>query len=94
MWPARLLDILATRLPFKPAPPGLRVELTRGIPHSEAAYLNGAIAIYAQDLKWLAPVNHALALALQDIADGRALWAQFQRNPRMIEALIGVAAGY
>jgi len=94
MWPARLLDWLATRLPVNSAPPSLRVELVRKIPHSEAAYLNGAIAVHAHDLKLKAPVNHALALAVQDIAEGRALWAQFQRNPRMIEALVGVAAGH
>ncbi|MHB8630025.1 MAG: ketopantoate reductase family protein [Aggregatilineales bacterium] len=93
-WPARLVDVLATRLPFNPAPPGLRIELARGVPHSEAAYLNGAIAIHAHDLKRHAPANHALALALQDIAEGRAVWSQFQRNPRMIEALIGVAGGH
>jgi len=85
--------LLPSRMVRTPAPPSLRVELEFGAANSEAAYLNGAIAIQANDLKLRAPINHALALALQDIAERRALWSQFQRSPRMLEALIGAAGG-
>lgn len=84
---------LPGRLVHKPDPPSLRVELAQNARRSEAAYLNGAIALYARDRKLSAPINHALALTLQDIADRRALWSQFQRNPRMVQALISMAAG-
>ncbi len=88
--PASLLPSLIIRTS---APPSLRDELLQDARYSEAAYLNGAIALHAHDLKLHAPINHVLALTLQDIADRRAVWAQFRGNPRTLEALIGVAAG-
>jgi len=89
LWPR---DWLPNRL-ITPDLPGMRTELALRIPHSEAAYLNGAIAIAAYDLHLNAPINHALALTVQDVAEGRALWSQFRRDPRSLEALIGIAAG-
>ncbi len=86
-------SLLPARIVRTAAPPSLRVELAQNAKRSEAAYLNGAIALYARDTRRFAPINHVLALTLQDIADRRAVWAQFQRDPRMIEALIGAAAG-
>lgn len=86
--PAGLLPSLIVRTA---APPSLRAELVQNSHYSEAAYLNGAIALHAHDLKLRAPINHVLALTLQDIADRRAVWRQFQHNPRVLDALIGVA---
>ena len=86
-------DVLCTRIVYKAAPPIFRFELERGIGGSEAAYLNGAIAVHAQDLKLRTPVNHALALTLQDIAERRALWSQFRGQPAMLEAIVNVAGG-
>jgi ketopantoate reductase len=87
------LDILATRIAYNPTPPIFRAELERGVGGSEAAYLNGAIAVHAQDLKLRTPVNHALALTLQDIAERRALWSQFRGQPAMLESIVSVASG-
>jgi len=83
--------LFAERGVRNPAPPSLRVELEQGIDRSEAAYLNGAIAVNARDLELNAPINYVLALTLDDIANGRALWTQFRGNPRMLEAIINVA---
>ncbi len=83
--------LFAERGVRNPAPPSLRVELEQGIDRSEAAYLNGAIAVNARDLELNAPINYVLALTLDDIANGRALWAMFRGNPRMLEAIINVA---
>ena len=85
-------SLLASQLIFKPDPPGFRSELWRGVGGSEAAYLNGAVAVHAQDLHLHTPVNHALALTLQDIAERRALWSQFRGQPAMLEAIVRVAA--
>jgi ketopantoate reductase len=86
--------LLASRLVRSYAPPSLRGELLAATGRSEVAYLNGAVAIAAHDLKLSAPVNHALALTFQDIAERRAVWAQFRRSPAMLEALIGAAIGH
>jgi ketopantoate reductase len=84
--------LLPFRLMHNPAPPSLRYELSQGIGRSEAAYLNGAVAIHAKDLKLETPINYSLALTLEDIANRRAVWKQFQGAPAMLKALIGVAA--
>ncbi len=86
------IGALTDKIVRNTAPSSLRAELARGSRASEAAYLNGAIALHARDLKRQAPINHALALIVQDIAEKRAAWSQFQRNPPMLEALIGIAA--
>jgi ketopantoate reductase len=88
--PMALLPKLIVR---NPAPPSLRAELVLGIPRSEAAYLNGAIPLHANDLtpKLTAPINYVLAITLEDIASGRALWRQFQHDPRSLEALVNIA---
>lgn len=88
--PAPLLPAWIIR---NPAPPSLRLELARNVPRSEAAYLNGAIALHANDLipKLATPINYVLAITLEDIASGRAVWSQFQREPRTLEALVNIA---
>ncbi len=83
--------ILADALVRPFTPPSLLDELQRGSPRSEVAYLNGAIAIAANDLNLTAPVNHVLALLIQDIAERRAVWSQFRHNPAMLEVLVDVA---
>jgi len=74
-----------------PRPPSLREELAQKTGRSDAAYLNGAIALHADELKLRAPINHALALIVTDIAEGRAAWSQFQQNPALLEATIRLA---
>lgn len=76
-----------------PAPPSLKSELQQGLNRSEAAYLNGAIPLHANDLtpKLAAPINYVLAITLEDIASRRAAWSQFQRDPRSLEALVNIA---
>ena len=84
-------ELLASRIIRNPAPPSLKLELLQHRDRSEAAYLNGAIALHANDLKLTAPINYSLALTLEDIASGRAVWGQFQHNPRALEAVINIA---
>jgi ketopantoate reductase len=74
-----------------PRPPSLRDELTQKSGRSDAAYLNGAIALRADEANLRAPVNHALALIVTDIAEGRAMWSQYQQNPALLEATIRLA---
>lgn len=82
---------LARFLRQHPRPPSLREELSQQKGRSEAAYLNGAIALQADNLKLRAFVNHALALTVTDIAEGRALWSQYKGNPSLLEATIRLA---
>ena len=82
---------LARLLRKYPRPPSLREELSQQKRRSEAAYLNGAIALRADELRLRAPVNHALALTVTDIAEGRALWSQYKGNPSLLEATIRLA---
>jgi ketopantoate reductase len=86
-------SILPGRMIRSRLPSSLRDALRRGTPGSEAAYLNGAVALHANDLtpKLAVPINYALALTLEDIASGRALWSQFRGEPRSLEALINIA---
>jgi ketopantoate reductase len=74
-----------------PRPPSLREELSQQKGRSEAAYLNGAVALQADELHLRAPINHALALIVTDIAEGRALWSQYKGNPALLEATIRLA---
>jgi ketopantoate reductase len=74
-----------------PRPPSLRDELTKKSGRSDAAYLNGAIALRADEANLRAPVNHALALIVTDIAEGRAMWSQYQQNPALLQATIRLA---
>lgn len=71
--------------------PSLHIDLSRGRGKSEVVWLNGAVARAADAAGLLAPVNHALALTLTDIINGRAPWEQFRGRPEMLLAAVRVA---
>jgi 2-dehydropantoate 2-reductase len=71
-------------------PPSLQLELARGNPRSEGAFLYGAVAQAAQAAGLAAPTNRALWSTLESIASGTVAWDSFRRQP---ERLIAVVAG-
>lgn len=85
--------VVSYALRRNPRPPSLRDDLHLRTGRSEAAYLNGAIAIKADQMGLQAPLNYALALTLTDIAEGRALWRQYQGNPQLLFATLRLAKG-
>lgn len=104
--PARTLERLVRRLPsflLKPAltpavkrgrgnkMPSFHNDLAQGRKRSEVIWLNGAVARAADAAGLRAPVNHALALTLMDIAEGRARWEQFKQQPDMLETVVRLA---
>jgi len=76
---------------FKPAPQLLRNELKQDTMRSSAAYINGAIAVAADKIGLETPINYALALTVTDIAEGRALWSQYQGNSALLKATLRLA---
>lgn len=60
---------------------------------TEVAWLNGAIVYRAQGIQRLAPINHALALTVSDIAAGRIPWDVYRQNPDMLLKTIHLAQG-
>jgi len=74
-------------------PPSLRDDLLGTHKRSDAAYLNGAVAVAAYDLGLRAPVNHALALTVTDIAEGRALWAGYKEGRELLFATLRLSTG-
>lgn len=69
-------------------PPSLQIELARGNPRSEGAFLNGAIARAAAEAGLEAPINHALWETLREIATGEISWDEYRRKPeRLLEAI-------
>jgi ketopantoate reductase len=106
--PAKTLATLAKRVPLPLARPLLRSQITGGrgdkLPsllhalrnghrRTEAAWLNGAVTKAADDIQRLAPVNHALALIVSDIAAGNAPWEMYRRRPDMLLTSIRVTRG-
>ncbi len=73
--------------------PSLLTALRAGLRRTEVAWLNGAVAQAADGLKRLAPVNHALALIVSDIAAGRAPWETYRRNPEMLLTAVHMVQG-
>jgi 2-dehydropantoate 2-reductase len=73
--------------------PSLLAALRAGQRRTEVAWLNGAVVQAADSLKRIAPVNHALALTVSDIAAGRAPWAVYRRTPSMLLSSIRIAQG-
>lgn len=73
-------------------PPSLRDDLERQSGHSDAAYINGAVAQAAYGLQLPAPVNHVLALSVTDVAEGRVKWSYFHNNLDYLQTLIRVAS--
>lgn len=82
---------LTTFLMGYPRPPSLRDDLRFEHGRSEAAYLNGAIAVHGHDLGIATPINHALALALTDIAEGRQSWDEIKEDHNLLGAMLRVA---
>ncbi len=93
-WLVRLLppSWLAKILKRGVRPPSLRVDLEYQSGHSDAAYLNGAVAQAAYGLQLPAPVNHVLALSVTDVAEGRIQWSHFHNNLDYLQTLIRVAS--
>ncbi len=93
-WMVRLLPPrwLAMILKRQARPPSLRDDLERQSGHSDAAYINGAVAQAAYGLQLPAPVNHVLALSVTDVAEGRAKWSHFHHNLDYLQTLIRVAS--
>jgi 2-dehydropantoate 2-reductase len=71
--------------------PSLLAALRAGAHQTEVAWLNGAVVQAADRLKRLAPVNHALALIVSDIASGRTPWDMYRRRPEMLLTAVRAA---
>jgi 2-dehydropantoate 2-reductase len=71
--------------------PSFHVDLSRGRGRSEVAWLNGAVVAAAEGVGLAAPVNHALALTLSDIVEGRTPWEFYRHRPDRLLAAVGVA---
>jgi 2-dehydropantoate 2-reductase len=71
--------------------PSFHVDLSQGKRRTEVAWLNGAVVAAAEGAGLAAPVNHALALTLDDIAAGRTPWDYYRRRPERLLAAVGVA---
>lgn len=105
-YPARRLAMLIKHLPrqlLRPIliwfenqrqiQPSLLQELLAAEQKTEAAWLNGAIVSLANSHRTLAPLNHALALTVSDIAAGRVPWETFRDNPEMLLTIIDMTQG-
>jgi 2-dehydropantoate 2-reductase len=73
--------------------PSLQVTLRSGNKETEVAWLNGAVAKAASDLKRLTPINHVLALLISDIASGRVAWETYRHKPEMLMKVVRIAEG-
>jgi len=73
--------------------PSLLNALRAGHRRTEVAWLNGAIVQAADRMKRLAPINHALALTVSDIAAGRADWNTFRDQPEALLTVIRTVQG-
>jgi 2-dehydropantoate 2-reductase len=106
--PTKTLATIVKHVPFPLARPLLRSQITGGrgdkLPSllnalrsghrlTEAAWLNGAVTKAADDIQRLAPVNHALALMVSDIAAGRTPWEMYRHRPDMLLTSIRVTQG-
>jgi 2-dehydropantoate 2-reductase len=73
--------------------PPLLAALRAGERRTEAAWLHGAVVFLAHSQERLAPVNHALALTISDIAAGRTSWEIYRHRPDMLLAAVRIAQG-
>ena len=91
-WQIRLLpeQWLAPYLQKNRPQPTLITGLQQKHGRSDAAYLNGAVARTAYELKIAAPVNHTFAVSITDVAEGRAAWQQF--SPEYLQTLVRIAS--
>ena len=69
-------------------PPSLQLELARGNPRSEGAFLYGAVDQAARAAGIDAPVNRALWATLQSIASGEVAWDSYRRQPGRLLAQV------
>ncbi len=90
--PRQLVRLLLIRK-VSNQPSSLLQELRSGEGQTEAAWLNGAVVFAAHTLDYLAPINHALALSVSDIAAGRMPWEMFRHNPDMVLRAIRMVQG-
>jgi 2-dehydropantoate 2-reductase len=72
-------------------PPSLLLSLRSGRSETEVIWLNGAVAQAASNIDRLAPINHALALLVIDIASGRVSWNTYRKKPEMLIRAIRMA---
>lgn len=70
-------------------PPSLQLELARGNPRSEGAFLYGAVAEAAAAAGIAAPANRMLWATLQAISSGAAEWESYRRKPERLIAAVG-----
>jgi 2-dehydropantoate 2-reductase len=71
--------------------PSLLLSLRSNLRETEVAWLNGAVAQAAANRERSAPINHALALLVTDIASGRVPWELYRGRPNELLAAIRVA---
>jgi len=74
-------------------PPSLLLALRSGHQETEVIWLNGAVAQAASSINRLAPINHAIALLVTDIARGRVSWDTYRQQPEMLIRAIRTAQG-
>lgn len=67
-----------------PAQSNLQRQMARGERRTEAAWTYGGVAQVADRLKRYAPLNHALALTLNDLIAGRIDPAAYRRNSELL----------
>lgn len=73
--------------------PSLMTALRRRQSRTEVAWLNGAVAEAARSQNRLAPINHALALLVSDIASGRIAPDLYRNQPDLLVATLRIADG-
>lgn len=73
--------------------PSLLLAMRQGKRETEVAWLNGAVVQEANVQRRLAPINHALALTLSDIAAGRVPWDVYRGNRDLLLTAVHAAQG-
>jgi ketopantoate reductase len=107
--PARTLTRLVERLPRTFLPPILRqlgygqrgsqtmsslhTDIALGRKRTEVAWLNGAIVQATEGMRRVAPINHALALIVSDIASGRVAWEMYRHKPEALLTAVRTTRG-
>jgi 2-dehydropantoate 2-reductase len=92
--PSPILRLVLTRLVASgrgDKRPSLHMDLASGRRHSEVLYLNGAVAMHAQQTGVAAPVNRLLVDTLTSIAAGRQDWDDFRYRPDRLLAMLTVS---
>ena len=71
----------------------LRADIEQGRGQTEVAWLNGAVVQAAEGMRRLAPINHALALIVSDIASGRIAWDVYRHKPDVLLTAVRMTQG-